>query len=74
MGRKRIYQEKIKKEIVMDILIFVAKLGTVLYIITFLYMMKNGYMDDDPRWLKILILLMIVFIIVYKIVKIIMGI
>lgn len=34
----------------MDILIFLVKLGTVLYIITFLYMMKNGYMDDDPKW------------------------
>lgn len=58
----------------MDILIFLVKLGTVLYIIIFLYMMKNGYMDDDPKWLKILILLVILFIIVYKIVKIIMGI
>ena len=57
----------------MDILIFLVKLGTVLYIITFLYMMNNGYMDDDPKWLKILILLMIVFVIVYRIVKIIMG-
>lgn len=57
----------------MDILIFLVKLGTVLYIITFLYMMKNRYMDDDPKWLKILILLMIVLVIVYKIVKIIMG-
>lgn len=73
MGRKRVYQEKAEKKIAMDILIFLVKLGTVLYIITFLYMMKNGYMDDDPKWLKILILLMIVFVIVYKIVKIIMG-
>ena len=37
-------------------------------------MMKKGYMDDDPKWLKILILLVILFVIVYKIVKIIMGI
>lgn len=58
----------------MDILIFLVKLGTVLYILTFVYMMKKGYMDDDPTWLKILILLVILFVIVYKIVKIIMGI
>lgn len=56
----------------MDILIFLVKLGTVLYILTFVYMMKKGYMDDDPKWLKILILLVILFVIVYKIVKIIM--
>ena len=73
MGCSGVYQEKIEKKIAMDILIFLVKLGTVLYIITFLYMMKNGYMDDDPKWLKILILLMIVLVIVYKIVKIIMG-
>lgn len=58
----------------MDILIFLVKLGTVLYILTFVYMMKKGYMDDDPKWLKILILLVILFVVVYKIVKIIMGI
>lgn len=74
MGRKGVYQEKTEKKIAMDILIFLVKLGTVLYILTFVYMMKKGYMDDDPKWLKILILLVILFVIVYKIVKIIMGI
>lgn len=58
----------------MDFLIFVAKLGTFLYIITFVYMMAKGYMDDDPKWLRIIILLVLVLLIVYKIVKILVGI